>query len=152
VLRDIQSNRGSLSHGRLLWWQLDTVTLARRCRWGVHPIRHTGAAPMNNRLPKNDMARVIVAVLYNMKTLPRAAHPEVVYREQNSSEESLARLHKLAVDAKNSVAARSKPAMTRLAVAWLFGHRRSAKLGRALLPRLKGTHDPAATKGPLISS
>jgi hypothetical protein len=84
---------------------------------------------MNNRLSKNDMARVIVAVLYNMKTLPRADHPEVVYREQNSSEESVARLHKLAVDANNSLAARRKPAMTRLVAAWLFGHRRFAKLG-----------------------
>jgi hypothetical protein len=118
----------------------------------VVKVRQTGAAPMNNRLSKNDMARVIVAVLYNMNTLPRADHPEVVYREQNSTEESLARLYKLAVDANDFVAARRMPAVTRLAAAWLFGHRRFAKLGRALLPRLKGTHDPAATKRPLISS
>src|SRR5215471_17735176 len=35
VLRDIQTNRGSLLHGRLLWWQFDTVTLAHRCRRGA---------------------------------------------------------------------------------------------------------------------
>jgi hypothetical protein len=32
VFRDVQTDRGSLLHGRLLWWQFDTVTLAHRCR------------------------------------------------------------------------------------------------------------------------
>src|SRR5215475_2696941 len=35
VLRDVQTDRGSLLHGRLLRWQFDTVTLARRCRRGA---------------------------------------------------------------------------------------------------------------------
>src|SRR5262249_59884601 len=35
VLRDVQTDHGSLLHGRLLWWQFDTVTLARRCRRGA---------------------------------------------------------------------------------------------------------------------
>src|SRR5262249_8553582 len=35
VFRDVQTNRGSLLHGRLLWWQFDTVTLAHRCRRGA---------------------------------------------------------------------------------------------------------------------
>jgi hypothetical protein len=34
-LRDIQSDRASLSHGRLLKGLVDTSTLARRCRRGV---------------------------------------------------------------------------------------------------------------------
>src|SRR6516165_5165981 len=35
VLRDVQTDRGSLLHGRLLRWQFDTVTLAHRCRRGA---------------------------------------------------------------------------------------------------------------------
>src|SRR5215472_98605 len=35
MLRDVQTDRGSLLHGRLLRWQFDTVTLARRCRRGA---------------------------------------------------------------------------------------------------------------------
>src|SRR6516165_2610209 len=35
LLRDVQTDRGSLLHGRLLRWQFDTVTLARRCRRGA---------------------------------------------------------------------------------------------------------------------
>src|SRR5262249_19368835 len=35
VLRDVQTDRGNLLHGRLLWWQFDTVTLAHRCRRGA---------------------------------------------------------------------------------------------------------------------
>src|SRR5262245_18233898 len=35
VFRDVQTDRGSLLHGRLLRWQFDTVTLARRCRRGA---------------------------------------------------------------------------------------------------------------------
>src|SRR5215831_17584901 len=35
VFRDVQTDRGSLLHGRLLWWQFDTVTLAHRCRRGA---------------------------------------------------------------------------------------------------------------------
>src|SRR5215831_7552670 len=35
VLRDVQTDRANLLHGRLLWWQFDTVTLARRCRRGA---------------------------------------------------------------------------------------------------------------------
>src|ERR1700757_1988393 len=34
-LRDVQTDRGSLLHGRLLRWQFDTVTLAHRCRRGA---------------------------------------------------------------------------------------------------------------------
>src|SRR5215469_5000288 len=35
VFRDVQTDRGSLLHGRLLWWLFDTVTLAHRCRRGA---------------------------------------------------------------------------------------------------------------------
>src|SRR6516165_12649107 len=35
VFRDVQTDRGSLLHGRLLRWQFDTATLARRCRRGA---------------------------------------------------------------------------------------------------------------------
>src|SRR6478672_10667875 len=35
VLRNVQTDRGSLLHGRLLRWQFDTVTLAHRCRRGA---------------------------------------------------------------------------------------------------------------------
>src|SRR5689334_22735403 len=39
VLRNVQTDRGSLLHGRLLRWQFDTVTLAHRMpSGGVHPI------------------------------------------------------------------------------------------------------------------
>src|SRR5689334_2066705 len=39
VLRNVQTDRGSLLHGRLLRWQFDTVTLAHRMPSGaVHPI------------------------------------------------------------------------------------------------------------------
>src|SRR5215469_18173244 len=42
VLRDVQTDRGSLLHGRLLWWQFDTVTLAHRCRPGASTLYHRG--------------------------------------------------------------------------------------------------------------
>src|SRR5215471_2928847 len=35
VFRDVQTDRGSLLHGRLLRWHFDTVTLAHRCRRGA---------------------------------------------------------------------------------------------------------------------
>src|SRR6478752_1257000 len=35
VLRNVQTDRGSLLHGRLLRWQFDTATLAHRCRRGA---------------------------------------------------------------------------------------------------------------------
>src|SRR5262249_28199622 len=35
VFRDVQTDRGSLLHGRLLRWQFDTATLAHRCRQGA---------------------------------------------------------------------------------------------------------------------
>src|SRR5215813_164522 len=35
VFRDVQTDRGSLLHGRLLRWQFDTATLAHRCRRGA---------------------------------------------------------------------------------------------------------------------
>src|SRR5690349_18975088 len=39
VLRNAQTDRGSLLHGRPLRWQFDTVTLAHRMpSGGVHPI------------------------------------------------------------------------------------------------------------------
>src|SRR6516165_2756162 len=43
VLRDVQTDRGSLLHGRLLRWQFDTVTLARRCRRGRPPHHPTSS-------------------------------------------------------------------------------------------------------------
>src|SRR5215469_5868691 len=43
VLRDVQTDRGSLLHGRLLWWQFDTVTLAHRCRRGASTPSPTAA-------------------------------------------------------------------------------------------------------------
>src|SRR5262249_17780361 len=44
VLRDVQTDHGSLLHGRLLWWQFDTVTvtLALRCRRGASTLYHRG--------------------------------------------------------------------------------------------------------------
>src|SRR3712207_9557146 len=35
ALRYVQPDRASLRHGRLLWWSLDTATLAPRCRRGA---------------------------------------------------------------------------------------------------------------------
>src|SRR4029077_9810516 len=35
VLRNVQTDRGSLAHGRLLRWQFDTVTLAHRMPSGA---------------------------------------------------------------------------------------------------------------------
>jgi len=35
VFRDVQTDRGSLLHGRLLRWQFDTATLAHRCCRGA---------------------------------------------------------------------------------------------------------------------
>src|SRR6516164_3640316 len=43
VLRDVQTDRGSLLHGRLLRWQFDTVTLAHRCRRGASTPSPTAA-------------------------------------------------------------------------------------------------------------
>ena len=34
-LRKVQSNRANLPDGRLLWWSVNTSTLARRCRRGA---------------------------------------------------------------------------------------------------------------------
>ena len=39
VLRDVQTDRGNLLHGRLLRWQFDTVTFGTQMpSGGVHPI------------------------------------------------------------------------------------------------------------------
>jgi hypothetical protein len=35
LLRNVEPDRASLSHGRLLWWLLDTSTSAHRCRRGA---------------------------------------------------------------------------------------------------------------------
>jgi hypothetical protein len=43
VLRDVQTDRGSLLHGRLLWWQFDTVTLDTDAVGG-RPLHHPTAA------------------------------------------------------------------------------------------------------------
>src|SRR6516165_12689521 len=43
VLRDVQTDRGSLLHGRLLRWQFDTATLAHRCRRGASTPSPTAA-------------------------------------------------------------------------------------------------------------
>src|SRR5215467_12832229 len=43
VFRDVQTDRGSLLHGRLLRWQLDTATLAHRCRRGASTPSPTAA-------------------------------------------------------------------------------------------------------------
>src|SRR6516164_2574513 len=40
VLRDIQTDRGNLLHGRLLRWPFDTVTLAHRCPRGASTLYH----------------------------------------------------------------------------------------------------------------
>src|SRR5215472_6552921 len=40
VFRDVQTDRGSLLHGRLLRWQFNTVTLAHRCRRGASTLYH----------------------------------------------------------------------------------------------------------------
>src|SRR4029077_3550631 len=46
VLRNVQTDRGSLLHGRLLRWQFDTVTLAHRMpSGGVHPITQLSGSP-----------------------------------------------------------------------------------------------------------
>src|SRR6476469_5545240 len=53
VLRDVQTDRGSLLHGRLLWWQFDAITLAHRCRRGAstpspnpdHDLERPAASP-----------------------------------------------------------------------------------------------------------
>ncbi|MDO9714325.1 recombinase family protein, partial [Paracraurococcus lichenis] len=40
VLRNIEPDRASLSHGRLPWWSLNTSTLAHRCRRGASTPSH----------------------------------------------------------------------------------------------------------------
>src|SRR5690349_24825303 len=45
VLRNVQTDRGSLLHGRLLRWQFDTVTLAHRCRRGASTPSPNGPIP-----------------------------------------------------------------------------------------------------------
>jgi len=52
VLRNVQTDRGSLLHGRLLRWQFDTVTLAHRCRRGAStPSPFGGVAQRFQDLP-----------------------------------------------------------------------------------------------------
>src|SRR6478672_2382103 len=52
VLRNVQTDRGSLLHGRLLRWQFDTVTLAHRMpSGGVHPITQLGRSALSRRRP-----------------------------------------------------------------------------------------------------
>ena len=58
------------------------------------------------RLTKNDMARVIVAALYNMKALPPADHFKVVSMARRSSVDELRDQHKRAVAAIESVRAK----------------------------------------------
>lgn len=54
------------------------------------------------RLTKNDMARVIVAALYNLPALPAADDIRVVHRAQRGTVARLTRQHKLAVAAIQS--------------------------------------------------
>src|SRR6516225_2911019 len=44
ILRDVQTDRGSLLHGRLLRWQFDTATLAHRCRRGASTLVPSAAS------------------------------------------------------------------------------------------------------------
>src|SRR5215207_9533719 len=53
-LRDVQPDRASLCHGRLLWWLLNTATLALKCRRGASTPsrwrrRHRGETPARLR-------------------------------------------------------------------------------------------------------
>src|SRR6516225_9879786 len=50
MFRDVQTDRGSLLHGRLLRWQFDTVTLAHRCRRGASTPSPISAALRSPRL------------------------------------------------------------------------------------------------------
>src|SRR5215813_7840869 len=52
VFRDVQTDRASLLHGRLLRWQFDTVTLAHRCRRGAST-PSPNADPMAKRTTVN---------------------------------------------------------------------------------------------------
>ena len=54
-------------------------------------------------LTKNDMARVIVAALYNMKALPAKDHHEVKRWETRKTKAELADHHKRAIEAIESV-------------------------------------------------
>src|SRR4051794_2565695 len=44
-LRNIKPYRASLAHGRLLWWLLNTITLAHRCRRGASTPSRCRALP-----------------------------------------------------------------------------------------------------------
>lgn len=54
------------------------------------------------RLTKTDMARVVVAALYNMKALPPADHFQVTRMVRRSSHDELSHQHKLALAAIES--------------------------------------------------
>jgi hypothetical protein len=54
------------------------------------------------RLTKNNMARVVVAALYNMPALPEANHFQVVRLVRRQSADELRHQHKLAMKAIES--------------------------------------------------
>ena len=56
VLRNVQTDRGSLLHGRLLRWQFDTVTLAHRCRRGASTPSPNSAGPSHPLQTSIDVA------------------------------------------------------------------------------------------------
>src|SRR5215467_14631647 len=78
VFRDVQTDRGSLLHGRLLRWQFDTATLAHRCRRGASTPSPDAADPQADggygaRLCENVHERRTVA-LFSLLSFPHSGH------------------------------------------------------------------------------
>src|SRR5215471_18347171 len=91
VLRNVQTDRGSLLHGRLLRWQFDTVTLAHRCRRGAStPSPNSAVYAANPAGPVSEGQET-----------PGAVNP--VMRQQNSAPGSLRR--RTTLDRENKVPA-----------------------------------------------
>src|SRR5215472_16659315 len=61
VLRDVQTDRANLLHGRLLRWQFDTATLANRCRRGAStPSPIAASADFEPANPSKQLSKLII--------------------------------------------------------------------------------------------
>jgi len=75
VLRNVQTDRSSLLHGRLLRWQFDTVTLAHRCRRGASTPSPIAMLETSNQLPAE---QELGTAFLSMNTQPLG--PEILSR------------------------------------------------------------------------
>src|SRR5262249_39465056 len=73
VFRNVQTDRGSLLHGRLLRWLFDTVTLAHRCRREASTLYHRGRLVRRSHM----LARRVHPLFFLLVTMVGSPIPQL---------------------------------------------------------------------------